>query len=96
MRPARHTSCSLSRCAAVLLALVQAKVALVTRNTTQSVDAFFGLVGEEWRGLFSEIRTREFKYVKPDKRLLLELAEVGVGVWVCLDTGTASHHKISQ
>jgi hypothetical protein len=57
----------------------QAKVALVTRNTTQSVDAFFELVGQEWRGLFSEIRTREFKYVKPDKRLLLELAEVRWG-----------------
>jgi hypothetical protein len=54
----------------------------VTRNTTASVDAFFGLVGEEWRSLFSEIRTREFKYVKPDKRLLLELAEVGVLVQV--------------
>jgi hypothetical protein len=56
----------------------QAKVALVTRNTTASVDAFFGLVGQEWRGLFDEIRTREHKYVKPDKRLLLELAEVCV------------------
>jgi len=56
---------------------LQAKVALVTRNTTQSVDAFFELVGQEWRSLFSEIRTREFRYVKPDKRLLLELAEVG-------------------
>jgi hypothetical protein len=55
-------------------------VALVTRNTNQSVDAFFGLVGDEWRGLFSEIRTREFKYCKPDKRLLLELAEVSRGV----------------
>jgi hypothetical protein len=57
---------------------VQVKVALVTRNTTQSVDAFFDLVGQEWRQLFGEIRTREFRYVKPDKRLLLELAEVGV------------------
>lgn len=51
----------------------------MTRNTTASVDAFFGLVGQEWRGLFDEIRTREHKYVKPDKRLLLELAEVCVG-----------------
>lgn len=51
------------------------KVALVTRNTTSSVAAFFQLIGEEWRGLFSEIRTREFKYVKPDKRLLLDVAE---------------------
>jgi hypothetical protein len=56
---------------------LQAHIALVTRNTTASVDAFFNLVGQEWRSLFSEIRTREFKYVKPDKRLLLELAEVG-------------------
>lgn len=65
---------------------MQAKVALVTRNTTQSVDAFFELVGQEWRSLFSEIRTREFRYVKPDKRLLLELAEVG---WaLCSDCGT--------
>lgn len=54
----------------------QVKVALVTRNTTQSVDAFFGLIGDEWRPLFSDIRTREFRYVKPDKRLLLDLAEV--------------------
>jgi hypothetical protein len=51
-------------------------VALVTRNTTASVDAFFRLVGEEWRGTFDAIRTREFRYVKPDKRLLLSLAEV--------------------
>jgi hypothetical protein len=41
-----------------------------------SVAAFFQLIGEEWRGLFSEIRTREFKYVKPDKRLLLDVAQV--------------------
>lgn len=51
-------------------------MALVTRNTTQSVDAFFELVGQEWRQLFTEVRTREFAYVKPDKRLLLDLAEV--------------------
>lgn len=41
-----------------------------------SVAAFFQLTGEEWRSLFSEIRTREFKYVKPDKRLLLDVAQV--------------------
>jgi hypothetical protein len=44
--------------------------------TSCSVAAFFQLIGEEWRGLFSEIRTREFKYVKPDKRLLLDVAQV--------------------
>lgn len=54
----------------------QVKIALVTRNTTASVDAFFRLVGEEWRSAFDAIRTREFRYVKPDKRLLLSLAEV--------------------
>eukprot|EP00882_Tetradesmus_deserticola_P026609 GHRQ01029368.1.p2 GENE.GHRQ01029368.1~~GHRQ01029368.1.p2 ORF type:complete len:199 (+),score=73.62 GHRQ01029368.1:137-733(+) len=51
------------------------KVALVTRNTNSSVAAFFQLIGEEWRGLFSEVRTREFRYVKPDKRLLLDVAQ---------------------
>ncbi len=42
-----------------------------------SVNAFFDVIGQEWRSLFSEIRTREFKYVKPDKRLLLDVAQVG-------------------
>ncbi|KAF8065826.1 haloacid dehalogenase-like protein [Scenedesmus sp. PABB004] len=51
------------------------KVALVTRNTTASVAALFALIGEEWRTLFSEVRTREFRYVKPDKRLLLDVAQ---------------------
>lgn len=60
----------------------------MTRNTTASVDAFFGLVGQEWRSLFSEIRTREFKYVKPDKRLLLELAEVGALIQEAEGSGT--------
>jgi len=41
-----------------------------------SVAAFFNLIGEEWRQLFSEVRTREFRYVKPDKRLLLDVAQV--------------------
>ena len=50
------------------------KVALVTRNTAASVDAFFRLVGEEWRAAFDAVRTREFRFVKPDKRLLLSLA----------------------
>lgn len=51
------------------------KVALVTRNTTASVDAFFRLIGEEWRSAFDAIRTREYRFVKPDKRLLLSLAK---------------------
>lgn len=29
-------------------------VALVTRNTTSAVNAFFSLLGEEWRPLFSQ------------------------------------------
>jgi hypothetical protein len=40
------------------------------------VEAFLGLVGDEWRSLFHDIRTREFRYVKPDKRLLVDLAQV--------------------
>eukprot|EP00775_Hariotina_reticulata_P013404 gene13404-13532_t len=58
-----------------MLRTSDAKVALVTRNTHSSVAAFFDLIGEEWRQLFSEVRTREFKYVKPDKRLLLDVAQ---------------------
>ncbi|MEW5313539.1 MAG: hypothetical protein WDW38_005099 [Sanguina aurantia] len=50
-------------------------LALVTRNTTHSVDAFFRLVGEEWRAVFSQVLTREFKYVKPDRRLLQHVAQ---------------------
>ena len=51
----------------------------MTRNTEASVDAFFRLIGEEWRAVFDAIRTREFRFVKPDKRLLLSLAQVGGG-----------------
>lgn len=43
-------------------------VGLVTRNTPQSVDAFFRLLGEEYRDLFSQVLTREFRFVKPDYR----------------------------
>jgi Haloacid dehalogenase-like hydrolase len=53
----------------------QVRVALVTRNTTASVDAFFSVIGEEWRGLFRPVLTREHVFVKPDKRLLLGLAQ---------------------
>lgn len=49
----------------------------MTRNTTESVDAFFSLIGEEWRAVFDPVLTREFKYVKPDKRALAHFAEVG-------------------
>lgn len=55
----------------------QVKVGLVTRNTTESVDAFFSLIGEEWRAVFDPVLTREFRYVKPDKRALAHFAEVG-------------------
>lgn len=53
-----------------------AKIGLVTRNTTDSVNAFFSVIGEEWRGVFEIVLTREFKHVKPDKRCLLHFAEV--------------------
>lgn len=46
------------------------KVALVTRNTTRAVDAFFSILGQEYRPLFSQILTRESPYVKPDFRLM--------------------------
>lgn len=49
---------------------------LVTRNTEQSVDAFFDTIGQEWRPLFDPVLTREFKHVKPDPRALKHFAEV--------------------
>eukprot|EP00798_Chlamydomonas_sp_ICE-L_P030726 gene30726-35761_t len=51
------------------------RTALVTRNTTASVEAFFNLIGKEWKPLFSIVLTREFEFVKPDKRLLSHVAE---------------------
>ena len=51
-----------------------ARLAVVTRNTTRAVDAFFGLLGAGWRGRFSTVLTREFQFVKPDRRLLLHVA----------------------
>jgi HAD superfamily hydrolase (TIGR01549 family) len=39
------------------------------------VDAFFRLLGEEWRPLFNIVLTREFRHVKPDYRLMHHLAE---------------------
>lgn len=62
--------------------ITQVRVGLVTRNTRRSVDAFFATLGEEWRPLFSPMLTREFKYVKPDKRTLQHFSEVstaGIG-----------------
>lgn len=52
-----------------------ARVGLVTRNTPQSVDAFFAAIGEEWRGAFDILLTREHPYVKPDKRCLLHFSD---------------------
>lgn len=49
-------------------------MAVVTRNTPRAVEAFFRLLGGAWRGKFSQVLTREFKYVKPDRRLLLHVA----------------------
>ncbi|KAG2444612.1 hypothetical protein HXX76_001356 [Chlamydomonas incerta] len=53
----------------------QVPVALVTRNTPHSVAAFFNLIGPEWAGLFSQVLTREFDFVKPDRRLLTHVAK---------------------
>ncbi len=35
---------------------VQVRMALVTRNTTASVDAFFRTVGQQWRSVFDVVR----------------------------------------
>ena len=51
------------------------EMAIVTRNTPTAVDALFRLLGEHWRPRFSVILTRHFQYVKPDRRLLLHVAE---------------------
>lgn len=52
-----------------------AHLGVVTRNTPKAVDAFFTLLGGKWRERFSQVLTREYKYVKPDRRLLLHVAE---------------------
>ena len=52
------------------------KVGLVTRNTEYSVNAFFTAVGEEYRDVFDVVMTREFPFVKPDKRCLTHFSEV--------------------
>jgi len=61
-----------------LLAYLQkspAKIGLVTRNTPQSVDAFFAAIGEQWRDVFDILLTREHPHVKPDKRCLLYFSD---------------------
>lgn len=60
------------------------RVGLVTRNTPQSVDAFFAAIGEEWRDVFDILLDREHQWVKPDKRCLLHFAEVRPACWVSL------------
>jgi len=51
------------------------KVALVTRNTKRAVAAFFRLLGESRASIFSIVLTREFRHVKPDKRILEYIAK---------------------
>jgi HAD superfamily hydrolase (TIGR01549 family) len=52
-----------------------AKIGLVTRNTPQSVNAFFNAIGEQWRDVFDILLTREHTHVKPDKRCLLYFSD---------------------
>ena len=53
------------------------KIGLVTRNTVNSVDAFFSAIGEEWREVFDIVLTRDnIPFVKPDKRCLLHFANM--------------------
>jgi len=67
------------------------RVALVTRNTPASVQAFFDLVGPEWAALFDPVLTREFPYVKPDKRLLEHVAQAwGLEPWRLLMVGDSA------
>ncbi|KAL6762209.1 HAD-like domain-containing protein [Haematococcus lacustris] len=55
---------------------LQVPVALVTRNTQASVQAFFTAIGPEAAAQFQPVLTREFPFVKPDPRLLLHVAQV--------------------
>ena len=51
------------------------KVGLVTRNTVESMEAFFDAVGDhKYKDVFDILMTREFPFVKPDKRCLLHFA----------------------
>jgi HAD superfamily hydrolase (TIGR01509 family) len=51
------------------------QLAIVTRNTPDAVDALFSRLGAEWRPRFTQVLTRHFPYVKPDRRLLLHVAQ---------------------
>jgi len=51
------------------------RVAVVTRNTPTSVDGFLRLLGEGSEEYFDEIITRHHRHVKPDFRLLSDLAD---------------------
>lgn len=55
----------------------------MTRNTTESVDAFFATIGEEWRACFDVLLTRDnTPFVKPDPRSLLHFSQVRLtGCW---------------
>ena len=56
------------------------RVALVTRNTPASVDGFLRVLGPGYEGYFDPVITRHPRHVKPDYRLLRDLAdEWGVG-----------------
>ena len=70
--------------------LLQVRVGLVTRNTRSSVAAFYDLLGgwQAGEALFDPTLTREFCYVKPDRRLLLHIAQVCV--WGGVGVGTAA------
>jgi len=62
------------------------RVALVTRNTPEAVEAFFSRAlsaadpsagaaeRARWRALFDPVITRHDRFVKPDRRLLFDLA----------------------
>lgn len=51
------------------------KVGLVTRNTEESMSAFFNAVGASYKDAFDLLMTREFAFVKPDKRCLMHFSQ---------------------
>lgn len=50
------------------------RLALVTRNTRKGTDSFFQLIHPKWKDKFQVVLTREFRFVKPDARLLHHVA----------------------
>lgn len=50
------------------------RLALVTRNTRKGTDSFFRLIHPKWKQKFQVVLTREFRFVKPDARLLHHVA----------------------